>query len=130
MPYKTVKQDGPDWLPRAVVCRVWDYDRSLAIENIQIVGHDGAYFVDCYNNSWLHAEPIEEWEPVVGQRYVFWDDGDEHIFIGYYSGSIKERFVLSCFGNFDHIARIKNDDGTMVDLDCTVEELKERTEWL
>jgi hypothetical protein len=130
MSYKTVKQSGPYWLPRAVVCRV--FEESICYGERNIVGKNNlGRYVDSSGSTWDNAEPIEEWEPVVGQRYAFLVDRSNLIVVG----ELKKvtgvgYFAVNVSQPYDHIARIKNDDGTVVDLDCTVEELKERTEWL
>jgi len=67
MSFKTVKQSGPDWLPRAVVCRVWDFSIDEAEERA-IVRPFLEGFVDTEGVVWNNAEPQEEWEPVVGNE--------------------------------------------------------------
>jgi len=42
----------------------------------------------------------------------------------------KSEYISADHIPYDHIACIKNADGSMVDLDCTVEELKGRTDYL
>jgi hypothetical protein len=128
MPYKTVKQPGPDWLPRAVKCRVWDNNKEK--HTASIVSTDAGRYFDSEGFHWDHAEPIAEWEPVIGKYHAFWDDQSTRIVISTLEDIGMGKYFATGGYVFNHIARIKNDDGTMVDLDCTVEELKERTEWL
>ena len=64
MAHKTVKQPGPDWLPRAVVCRVtMDEGSQTLIRNI-VRSSSPNGFVDTDGRLWFYAEPIAEWEPV------------------------------------------------------------------
>jgi hypothetical protein len=129
MSFKTVKQSGPDWLPRAVVCRVWDNNKEK--HTASIVSTDVGRYFDSDGFHWDHAEPIAEWEPVVGKYHAFWNNENTQFVVAIYEGvGLDDRYVGD-HGNIrrTHIARIKNDDGTPVDLDCTVEELKGRTDW-
>jgi hypothetical protein len=126
--YKVEKPEGaPSWFTPGIVCRVWDSDKELGYDR-PVIWYSHSHF--CFmasNGSWFkHAEPIESWEPVKGEWVAAWDEDWEVFCIVkyeklYYDG---KRFRLSA-GVYDHIARIT--DG--LDLRCTPEQLKERTEW-
>lgn len=134
MAYKTVSQDGPEWLPKAVVCKVWNnyegHYEGHAVHTGKIIGIscDGDY-LDSMGVLWDNAEPVEEWEPKEGERVIAWDANSNILLIGYYSGLASGLYAIQNYGHSKHIARLKNPDGSMVDIDCTIEELKQRTEW-
>lgn len=129
MAYKTITQDGPDWLPKIVVCRVWNQDNKHASCIMGVIGvSSNGFYIDTTNNLWDHAEPQEAWELQEGEWVIAWYDGSEHIVIGKYVCKQEERYAVGHY-SYPHIARLKNPDGSMVDLDCTIDELKQRTEW-
>ena len=129
MVYKTVIQDGPEWLPKAVVCRVWTNVDLSDICTREIIGLvKNTWYVDTSGSFWRHAEPTEEWDQQEGEWVIAWYDNSEHIVIGKYVCKQEERYAVGHY-SYPHIARLKNTDGSMVDLDCTIEELKQRTEW-
>ena len=118
LPYKTVSQEDPEWLPKSVVCKSWDTPDKYDICTRTIIGFSvTGWYIDTGTRLWRHAEPVEAWEPQEGERVIAWDEDCDFVCVG-----------ASC-GYFDHMARLKNPDGSMVDLDCTIEELKQRTEW-
>ena len=127
MKYKTRKIPGaPDWMPEGVVCKVNKPD--LKDEDI-IIGYMDNH---CYPfrglvDNYKKAEPIPAWEPTPGEYCAFWDHNDRRFFIDEFGGkdSTDKNYMTyeGCITH--HIARI-----TGVDCACSLEELKERTDWL
>ena len=82
------------------------------------------------NGMFKYAEPYIKWKPEPGEWCAFWEDGDDVFVIGRYD----QKGRLKCFSQhgrwFEHAARLVDDEGNLIDIRCTVEELKERTEWL
>ena len=133
MVYKTVIQDGPEWLPKAVVCKVWDKDDKRDVYTKEVIGRaNNGIYIDLDGIGWQHAEPYEAWEQKEGEWVIAWDDGCYEVKIVGQCGCVKpcpSGYHIPNYGYFDHIARLKNPDGSMVYLDCTIDELKQRTEW-
>jgi len=83
---------------------------------------------------WLKAKPYIKWQPELGEYVAFWDGDSFDVSIRQYKCELAQsRFGI--FGDhygtvWEHCARLVDDDGNLIDLRCSVEELKERTVWL
>jgi hypothetical protein len=90
------------------------------------------------NNEWfMYAKPYIPWTPKEGEWVRVWDKPSPffkdfaslRVVIGQYLGCDLEGFIV-CGWHWDYCARITNDDGTLIDIRCTVDELKAKTDWL
>jgi len=88
---------------------------------------------DTKGNWWRYAKPYTPWTPKEGEWCAFWDDKAEYPTIRRFLDS-SEKCYLSVskhgFGRWACVARITNDDGSLIDIRCTVDELKAKTDWL
>ena len=77
-----------------------------------------------------YARPFIKWKPEPGEWVAGWDENDTVFCVSQYSAKGVSSHFLSHGEWANHIARLVDDDGNLIDLRCTVEGLKERTEWL
>jgi hypothetical protein len=80
---------------------------------------------------WNEAKPYIKWQPETGEWCAFWDAGARNYIVKQYKDnrSLRNAQTLDKIP-YDHVARLVDDNGNLIDLRCSVEELKERTEWL
>jgi hypothetical protein len=113
-------RDGVNWKGPFNLTGYGDYN----------IGHNNEYR-DTKGNWWEYAKPYIPWTPKEGERCACWDRNDERLFmsIGFYGYSRNGKYIVSgCV--WDYCARITNEDGTLIDIRCTVDELKARTDCL
>ena len=81
------------------------------------------------NGMFKYAEPYIKWKPEPGEWVAFWDEDDLPILIGPCKERYRDKYKINGI-TWAHVARLVDDEGNLIDIRCTVEELKERTEWL
>jgi len=79
---------------------------------------------------WTFAKPYIKWQPEPGE-WVAFSGGGGRIMTGQYGGTTNGHIhAITGYGLVNYLFRLVDDGGNLIDLRCTVEELKERTEWL
>jgi len=74
--------------------------------------------------------PFISWTPNEGEWVVGWNKESPHFAVGKLS-LIEERFGYRIgLYLYKYVARITNDDGSLLDIRCTVDELKAKTDML
>lgn len=132
--YKVDRSGIPDWVEIGVLVEAWD-DPDHKVRG-RIVGFNcGAFrpFILENDRVWSlafqYAEPAPAWQPSPGEYVAAWDDGSG--FAGFYIAKYTTEDASGGYfvdgEAFQHIARITNPS---IDIACSVDELKERTDWL
>ena len=119
----------PEWADLGVMIMVRD-TRGPWQGPYQLEGFDPADSTFFSNDVWWsEAQPYIKWQPKPGEWVAFFDDG--YSIIGQLEEIINNRFFKRIGGaSYNHVARLVDDDSNLIDLRCSMEELKERTEWL
>lgn len=76
------------------------------------------------------AKPYIKWQPESGEWVAFFDSPMSNFFIGQFRQLVGGQYERIGGGYYTYIARLVDDDGNLIDLCCSVEELKARTEWM
>jgi len=139
MRYKVEPIPGmPDWLKLGIWCRVRNYTKAPWKFPVQLTGVLEEYgkmcFLDLHGNVWRYAEPVEEWEPQLGEYCAFFNSNESAVIILKYGfrddlneGHRPSNQGASCWR---HVARLQYPDGRLINCICSVKELLERTEWI
>jgi hypothetical protein len=93
----------------------------------------GYPFLTINGNFWIEAKPYIPWTPKEGEWCAFWDNKDEFPTIRKYLDSSEECYLSIYkhgYSRWAYVARITNDDGSLIDIRCTVDELKAKTDWI
>ena len=87
-------------------------------------------------NEYCYAKPYTPWTPKEGEWVVVWDFNtvDRVILakferVEHHLSDNKKRYIANDYP-WDYCARITNDDGSLIDIRCTVDELKAKTDVL
>jgi hypothetical protein len=86
-------------------------------------------------SDYSEAKPYIPWTPKEGEWCAFWCGWDKYFTLRPFSGTLGDKFLSPIVAKdgriaWDYCARITNDDGTLIDIRCTVDELKAKTDWL
>ncbi len=124
----------PDWVEIGIQVMVRDYATDKWEGPYVLVGFDstqGYPFLTIKGSCWIEAKPYIPWTPKEGEWVRAWDSADspKGVHIGRYSGVHEGRLLIDGF-SWNYCARITNDDGSLIDIRCTVDELKAKTDWL
>lgn len=123
MSYKIEKPEcAPSWFVPGIKCNVWN---NPNVWEAVIVWFDEGRFIDSKGGLWNNANPIESWEPMEGEWVAAWDAWYTTFTVSQYKGITMQGRFENIDGFYDHIARITD----CLDLRCTPEELKQRTDW-
>ena len=132
----------PEWAEIGVMVMVRDEDTMPWEGPFPLKGYMGqnapfSFFLAA--SGWTYAKqakPYIKWQPEPGEWVAFWDDCEFTVSVGKYKetsifsdGLVKHKITDLSF-TWDHVARLVDDDGNLIDLRCSVAELKERTVWL
>lgn len=129
-------KNAPAWFTPGIICQVTNSNNPLLIATTTtIVWYKDDRFIDIYGNRWSYAEPIESWFPKVGEVCAFWDSDDAtprncFIIAPFYDYVVECGFRFKGSTRWQHVARLSNPDGRVIDCACSIEELKRRTDWL
>jgi hypothetical protein len=127
----------PDWVEIGIKVMVRDNAHGPWEGPVILQGWmdgDDLKFMESRGSWYRYAKPFIPWTPKEGEWCAFWDEKDDYatfrkVYInekpGIYSQSLQCRYLV-----WDYVARITNDDGTLIDIRCTVDELKAKTDWL
>jgi hypothetical protein len=93
------------------------------------------YFFRTSGGAFKYAKPYIKWQPEPGEWCAFWNGDMTYFSVAKFhnsrlNGGGFKQFCLLNGMIWNHIARLVDDDGHLIDLRCTVEELKEMTAWL
>jgi len=111
-------RDGVNWKGPFNLTGYGDYN----------IGHNNEYR-DTKGNWWEYAKPYTPWTPKEGE-WVAGLRGDTTITIGKFDCTGDRSYYIINSFPYKYCARITNDDGTLIDIRCTVDELKAKTDWL
>ena len=85
------------------------------------------------HGSYPIVEPFIPWTPKEGEWVRVWNkiaEPYDMVRINQYKiRNSNGRYIVGDY-EWDHCARITNEDGTLIDIRCTVDELKAKTDWL
>jgi hypothetical protein len=128
----------PDWVEIGVRVMCKEYESESNWCSCILYGYnpnkEAPYITN--HGSYPIAKPFIPWAPKEGEWCAFWDkDFNFHnvsIYkgIGSLGGYKAFWHTLSDHVAWDYCARITNDDGSLIDIRCTVDELKAKTDWL
>ncbi len=95
----------------------------------------GSIYRDQTGNWYTEAKPYTPWTPKEGEWCAFWCGWDKYITLRPFSGTLGDKYMSPITAKdgriaWDYCARITNDDGSFIDIRCTVDELKAKTDWL
>jgi hypothetical protein len=92
---------------------------------INIDPRDGLSYMRRTKDWYILIRPVPQWEPVPGEVYIVWDDGDQLPNFGRYKGKDRGQFMATdgafILYNWKHIARIDH----LTKVPTSVDELKE-----
>jgi hypothetical protein len=123
----------PEWAEIGVMVMVRDRDDLPWQGPLQLEGMRSAkltnYIYLANNTGYKQAKPYVKWQPEPGE-WVAYAGGGTRIVIGQYGHLNGNMHGICDYGLVNNVFRLVDDDGNLIDLRCSVEELKERTEWL
>ena len=128
----------PEWAEIGVMVMVRDKKSEPWKGPYPLLGYDpNLVYEFCVQESensvgFREARPYIKWQPEPGEWVIFWSDSDDngYMVLGQYDALVGSYYARKNGLSYRHVARLVDDDGNLIDLRCSVEELKERTEWL
>lgn len=122
----------PDWVEIGIKVMVKNCIEDDWEGPYRLAGYDSMQdnrFLTLNGCNWFDAKPYTPRTPKKGEWCAFWDDGDYAFMINRFSNKDIDGYLAIDF-TWDYCARITNEDGTLIDIRCTVDELKAKTDWL
>lgn len=127
----------PDWVEIGikVIARngeneVWSPPEILT--GVDMRSRHGIWFLTP-NMGYRYAKPYTPWTPKEGEWVRVWNkiaEPYDMVRINQYKiRNSNGRYIVGDY-EWDYCARITNDDGSLIDIRCTVDELKAKTDWL
>jgi hypothetical protein len=129
----------PDWVEIGIKVMVRDDEHYEWKGPYELIGYDYLSedpFIVRNVMRWLYAKPFTPWTPKEGEWCAFWDEDFDYHTVRKYQGMDEHEGYdtsLHCADEpavWKYCARITNEDGTLIDIRCTVDELKAKTDWL
>jgi len=118
----------PNWAALGVLALYRGDDDNAWVGPYPLDGYID-YLYRANGHAYRYAKPYIKWQPETGE-WVAFSEGTGRLMIGQYKGASGSMFIIQNCGFVLNVFRLVDDDGNLIDLRCTVEELKERTVWL